>query len=315
MKLTITFISIFFSTTLLFGQIVDKTEQKAVNKTNQRIDNKIDRGIDKGLDAVEGLFKKKNTNDKQSNDNGSDQSQNSAKSSDAQSTMSMFGGKANVEDSYNFDHNILLDVDTYDKKGKKQDPMEMKMYFSDDQPNFGMEVEMEGSKNFMIFDMKTYQIVSLIENDGQKMGVAMKLNPEKFEERLDKSSKDDQEKIDYKFIKTGKSKVISGYNCDEYEMESTEKDPEWDQSFWVTDEVDANWLENMTKMAASNKQLSKKMEIPEGYPEGTIIQIISQSTKNQEKSIMTVKEYNKNQKKSFSTSGYQFMTMPSMGGN
>ncbi|NEN25567.1 hypothetical protein G3O08_18910 [Cryomorpha ignava] len=316
MKLTITLISILFSTALLFGQIVDKTEQRAKNKTNQRIDNKIDNGIDKGLDAVEGLFsKKKKSNDKQSTDDDySEQSQNSTNSSDTQSAMSMFGGKADVEDSYDFDHNMLLNIDTYNKKGKQQDPMDMRMYFSDDKPNFGMEIEMEGSKSFIIYDMKSYQMVSLIENDGQKIGTAMKFNPEKFEENVKKASEDNSD-VTYKFIKTGNSKVISGYNCDEYKMESSESDPEWDQTFWVTDEMDANWMENMSKMASSNKMMAQKFEIPEGYPEGTMIQIISESNKNQEKSIMTVKEYNNNQEKSFSTTGYQFMNIPGMGGN
>ena len=59
MKITITFISILFSTSCLFGQIIERTEQKAINKTNQRIDNKIDQGLNKGLDAVEGRFGKK----------------------------------------------------------------------------------------------------------------------------------------------------------------------------------------------------------------------------------------------------------------
>lgn len=314
MKLTIILFSLLFSTNVLFGQIMDRTEQKAINKTNQRIDNKIDTGLDRGLDAVEGIFKKKKSNDKKTNDTDTNsQSQNSANSSDAQSSIDKFSGTANVEDSYDFDHNMLLNIDTYDKKGKQQEPMNLRMYFADDKPNFGMQVEMEGSKNFIIYDMKSYQIVSLIDNNGQKMGVAMKLDPEKMEEKIDKSSNKDN--AEYKFVKTGNSKVISGYNCDEYEMESTESDPEWDQSFWVTDEMDANWMENMARMAASNKMMAQKFEIPKGYPEGTIIQIISESTKNKEKSIMTVKEYNKNQKKSFSTTGYQFMTMPSMGGN
>lgn len=294
MKLSVTLISIFFSSTILFGQV--NTTDRALDKTNRAIDQNVDKGVDKGLDAIEDLIIEKNK-------------------SKLEESNSMFGGDAEVEDGYNFDHNMLLNIDTYNKKGKQQDPMDMRMYFSDAKPNFGMQIEMEGSKNFIIYDMETYQVVSLIDNGGQKIGMAMKLNPEKIEEKLNKASKDNQDTVEYKFVKTGNSKVISGYNCDEYVMDSTKSDPEWDQSFWVTDELDANWTENMAKMAASNKMMAQKFEIPEGYPEGTIIQIVSESTKNQEKSIMTVQEYNKNQRKSFSTSGYQFMTMPSFGGN
>lgn len=319
MKLAITIITFLFSSTLMLGQIVDRTEQKAKDKTNQRIDNKIDRGIDKGLDAVEGLFSKKKKKSKSKNDSSDDsnsnESEKSSNTENSRSALGMFAGKADVEDNYEFDHNMLLHIDTYDKKGKQQDPMDMRMYFSDNKPNFGMEVEMEGSKSFIIYDMKTYQMVSLIESDGQKFGTAIKLDPEKFEETVKDAAEDQPDISDYKFIKTGNSKVISGYNCDEYKVEGTEIDPEWNSTYWITDEADANWMQYMANMAASNKTMSNKFELPESYPTGTMIQIINESTKNQEKTIMTVKEFNKNKEKSFSTTGYQFMNLPGMGGN
>lgn len=315
MKLTITFISILFSTSLLFGQIVDKTEQKAINKTNQRIDNKIDQGLDKGLNAVEGLFSKKKKSKDETENASTDNSQNetSQTSADNLGAMGIFAGKAVVEDNYEFDHNMLLNIDTYDKKGKQQDPMDMRMYFSEDQPNFGMQMDMEGSKTFIIYDMKTYQMVTLIESDGQKIGTAMKFDPAKFEEAIKDASEENPDMSDYKFIKTGNSKVISGYNCDEYKVESSESDPDWVSTYWLTDETDANWMQYMANMAASNKAMSNKFEMPENYPKGTMIQIINESVKNQEKSIMTVKEFNKDQEKSFSTSGYQFMNIPGFG--
>lgn len=316
MKLTITFISLVFSSSLMFGQILDRTEQRAKNKTNQRIDNKIDNGIDKGLNAVEGLFsKKKNSKDSKGKDaETTDENQNESAANQAETAkaMSIFGGEAKVEDSYEFDHNVLLNIETYDKKGKQQDPMDMRMYFTDDKPTFGMDIKVEGSESIIIYDMESYQIVSLINNDGQKIGTAMKLNPEKFDDtRKDQS---DGDGADYKFVKTGNTKVISGFHCDEYKMESSENDPDMSYTYWVTDETEGNWMQYMANMGSSNKSMSKNFEIPENYPEGAMIQMISASTKNQQKSIMTVTEFNKNQKKKFSTGGYQFMNIPAMGG-
>jgi len=59
MKLTASLFLILFSSTMMFGQIIDRTENRAKQKANRRVDNKIDGGIDKGLDAIEGIFKKK----------------------------------------------------------------------------------------------------------------------------------------------------------------------------------------------------------------------------------------------------------------
>lgn len=310
MKFTITLISILFSSSLLFGQILERTERKAVNKTNQRIDNKIDQGLNKGLDAVEGVFKKK-SKDNSKKEANTETPDNTA---ETQKAMSIFGSSADVEDKYDFDHNMLLNVETYDKKGKKQDPIDMKMFFSDDEPTFGMEMEMEGSKSFIIYDMKTYQMVSLIENDGQKFGTAMKFNQNMISEIEKGVAEEEAKSPTYKFTKTGNSKVISGFNCDEYKVESSEANPDWEATYWITDETEANWIKYMGNMAAVNKNVANQMSMPEDYPSGTMIQMINQSKKNQEKSIMTVKEFNKNQGKSFSTAGYQFMNIPGMGG-
>lgn len=320
MKGITTILSILFCSTFVMGQVVDRTEERAKEKTNQRVDQKIDKGIDKGLDAIEGLFSKKKKTDKneeKENDSNSDSagsdSQNNQESADQSAAMmsKLFGGDVDVEDSYSFDHNMILNIQTWDKKGKEQDPMDTKMYFSETEPNFGMEVNAEGSESFMIYDMQSYQMVTLINTDGQKMGMAMKFDPANFEDQMEKTK---EENIKYSFEKTGKTKVISGYDCEEYVMTSTEGDEEWDYSYWVTDDIEANWMGYMSNMMATNKKMSSEYELPEDYPQGAMIQIIGESKKNEEKTITTVKEFNKNQPKSFSTEGYQFMNMPGMGG-
>ena len=301
MKHTTTLFFILFTSTLMFGQIVDRTEDRAKQKANQRVDNKVDQGIDKGLDAIEGLFKKKDKKEKQVEEPmaKSDSEQNSNMLS------RMFGGDVELKDSYSFDHNVQLVIQTFDKKGKENQEMESRMYFSDSEPNFGMDVNASGAESFIIYDMETYQMVTLIDNDGQKMGMAIQLDSKDFEDDDDATA----DNTKYSFVKTGKSKVITGYNCEEYKMESSDSNDEYDQTYWMTTDIDANWMSSFANAMSSNKNMAKKVEVPKDYPKGSMIQVISESRKNKEKTITTVKEYKKNDRVTISTKGYQLMNV------
>lgn len=308
MKLTASLFFILFSSTIMFGQIIDRTEDRAKQKANRRVDNKIDKGLDKGLDAIEGIFKKKDKKESPADPPARSESKATPETgSDETSNMmaKMFGGDVNVKDAYKFDHNVLLTIQTFDKKGQEGDPMETRMYFSDSEPNFGMDVTTPQAESFIIYDIEAYQMVTLIDNSGQKMGMAIQLDPSDFDD-----ADDDADNAEYSFVKTGNSKVISGYQCDEYKMESTEKDPEYDNTYWITTDINANWMSTFANAMASNKQMAQKVEIPKGYPKGSMIQTISQSRKSKEKTITTVKEYKKNDRVTISTKGYQLMSMP-----
>ncbi len=317
MKYVATFLSVLFCTSIAFGQILDRTENRAKNKVNNRVDRKIDSGIDSGLDALEGVFKKKNKN-KEKEIEQTDEVEMAERSGDsetrvAETNTSAYSSSTKIEDDYTFNHNLKLNIQSFDKKGKAQEAMDMKMYFSDSEANFGMELNASGAESFVIYDMASYQMISLIDANGQKIGMSMKIDPEKMEKQMSDAEEKNKSEA-YSFVKTGDSKVISGFKCEAYKMDGPDSN-EWDQTLWMTEDTDADWMGYMSNMMATNKKMQGSYQMPENYPKGSVIQIISESTKNQEKTIMTVKEIHKNQPKTFSTNGYKFMNFPGMGGN
>lgn len=304
----ITLTLIMLSVTSLEAQILDRTENRAKQKANNRVDQKIDKGIDKGLDAIEGLFGKKNK--KADRDEGDAEStvNNDDQTPPARTNPGIFGlmsGSVDVKDSYTFDSNVLLDIKTYDKKGKEESSNKMTMYFSKDEPHFGMEMHEQGTDAFILYDIEKYQMVTLMNQDGQNIGMAMQLNPENFQ---DADSKD--VKTDVRFEKTGNTKTISGYHCEEYKVIDPEE-KNTDTYMWTTDETDANWIEMMADMMATNKKMSQELVLPDAYPDGAIIQVINQDKNNGEKMVTTVEEINPNATKTISTKEYQMMALPS----
>ncbi len=303
-----------FGVNISNAQIVDRTENRAKQKANQRVDQKIDKGLDKGLDAIEGLFgkKKKDKESETADPEMVSETEGNVENDAAQSAAmgKIFGGSnVDVQDSYTFDHNILMNIQTFDKKGNPGEPQKMTMYFSDETTHFGMNMEMEGANNFIVYDMETYEMISLIDNGGQKMGITMKLNPDKFVNN-DESDKDHS---NISFEKTGRTKTISGYTCEEYKLNDPDGDPNSSTTFWMTNDIDANWIEMMSTIASTNKKMQKDFVLPEDYPKGSMIQIVNASNKNDEKTVTTVEKINKNSHEVINTSGYQMMSLPGSG--
>jgi len=289
------------------GQIVDKTEDKAKKKANQRVDKKIDKQIDKGLDAIEGLFgkkKKKKGKEKPDQDVQSD----SPNANQMGAIMGMMGTEE-IDRTYDFDHNFRLKIENY-KKDKLDSEMIMKMYINEQTSSMGVKMEGAEAKNldFMVYDMKQQEMLTMMNNEGQKMG--MMIETDVPTDGGDQSAENDQMTApQVRFEKTGNSKTISGFDCDEYEViYESEEEQEGEQYFWITDETDADWIKSMTEMAAYSPNMPVNYGVPESYPEGSVIQMVQIMDK--EKSVMTVMEMNMNDPFSISTKGYPFMKMP-----
>ncbi|HKL03517.1 MAG TPA: DUF4412 domain-containing protein [Cryomorphaceae bacterium] len=288
----------------LNAQVVDKAEDKAKRKTNQRIDKKIDNSIDDGLDAIEGLFKRKK---KKGKTDENEVKERSPKSEEPEMSgfMNMMGNKT-IDKTFDFDQRITLETISIDEKGNSQDPYTSVVYLSDDHRSIGMNVSagMEGAESvdMMVFDFDENQMLMMMTNNGQKMGFVMDTDG-----MADAAMNSDNS--DAKIIKTGKTKEISGYSCEEYIFESSDFDEGEVQSAWITQEAEVNWIEAWSEAMSANKKAEMKQKLPENYPDGAVIQTVYQE-KSGKKHVMTVTDIDTNHSKSVNTSGYNFMSMP-----
>lgn len=299
------------------GQIITKeeVEERTEQKTEQRVDQKVDQGIDKGLDAIEGLLfgkkNKKNKNQKNSSATSSE-STSSEESNDAyMGAMSkLFGGQVEVKEAYDFTAYSDIDITMTDKKGKVE-TMAFRYLFPEEATYVGMEFQSMSSTDdmpptFTIFDWENFQMITLIETSGQKMGVAMRLDPEEIDAATTEEIEVAPEE-DVSFYKTGRTKKILGYNCEEYKMKSEDGEG----SFWVTDETDLHIGLAMGAMSKGSGQQGKnqpKYDLPANYPQGAMLEMEYLDTKG-DKMLMTTKEINTSHSQSISTKGYTFMSM------
>jgi hypothetical protein len=286
------------------AQIVDRTTDRAVDKTNNRLDQRIDQGIDKGLDSIEGIFKKKDkssknskgSNEEKSSPQGDHPSESTSSDAEAEAAtmramQGMFGGSSvPLPDSYSFDHNVDMSVESFDKKGKSEGAQAMKMLFSDAQAVVGVQVTIDGMQSVNVIDVEKKIMVMLMDMGTSKMAITLDLDQKWADVETDDTAYENPS-----FKKTGRTKTILGYKCDEYVMEEDGDRNE----FWVTRDEFLDVYKAFGMMNAS----SPKGQSVVDHPGGMVMEMIG-IAKNGERTEMRVTAVNKNQSRSISTKGY-----------
>jgi hypothetical protein len=215
----------------------------------------------------------------------------------------LLGGKVDLKynPEYKFDSRMYMVMETYD--GKKTATIDYNIYYSKNVPNAGIEMKtVTDSKGEtapvltrMIIDGENKCMIMLTDIENMRMGMISALPDESSGNTEQKGKAPEYKPSD--FNKTGNTRTIAGYKCDEYEY----KDPEQNnlQKVWMTQEKVLD-IDNKTWSAAG---------IPAAYTyspfEGmTILAWESYNKDNKLEAKSEVKEINPSYSQSISTQGY-----------
>ncbi|ERM84549.1 hypothetical protein P872_24330 [Rhodonellum psychrophilum GCM71 = DSM 17998] len=197
-----------------------------------------------------------------------------------------------VEPSYSFTGYSLMEITGKDEKGRDIDPVQIKSFFSTNEAFMGMEIENPEKKkgegnSVMIYDFNRNATIILIESEGQRSRMAYGFDFEKMSAGLPEGTLADTTALeDYSFKKTGRSKVILGHSCAEYQMENEDGTAD----FWITEKpvhgTTAFW-------GGKNPYLTKRMKSQndryfKDLPEGNMLEMHFLSKKDKTVSTMKV---------------------------
>ncbi len=199
-----------------------------------------------------------------------------------------------TEDSYSFSGVAIMEITGTDEDGKATDPVIMKTLLNEASEYSGMEIsaaekkeKSDVEKTIMIFDMKNNASIILVENEDGKASMAYGLDFDAIgESAIENDANEPNDSVEeFEFKKTGNSKTIAGYTCDEYTTETEEHTG----SFWVAREsvggIGSFWGKNEAyfnkKLKDTDNQFSK-------LPQGDILEITSQSKEDKSSFKMTM---------------------------
>lgn len=206
--------------------------------------------------------------------------------------MSSMNMNVETEDSYSFTGYTDMLISGTDEKGKEIDPTKFRAFLSAENEYWAMEMENDDKElenAIMIFDNKNKATVMLMtDKKGEKSRIAYGLDWAKMmEEGMKQEAMTDST---LSLVKTGNTKTILGYPCDEYLAESAE----YTSTLWISQEPIEGYAAYWSK---NNYLFSRQMKdrYPGGFdelPEGNVLEINYKSKEDESVTNMVVTDIN-----------------------
>jgi len=213
-------------------------------------------------------------------------------------------GNVDYEPNYSFDAYIQMEISNYKKNGDLDDQVMYDNYVNKTKADYAMVFKNDNDQSTIVFDTKNSAMLILTDSDGEKTGFATTIDPEAMADLAEEYA-EEEETVDldeaYNIKKTGKSKNILGYKCDEYltEDESTEI------HMWVSEELG----KDMRKEWLKNKQTFGAMFTHAYALNGMVLEYDLLDKENGKKTVMLVTKIDMNHSHSVATGGYSVMSM------
>lgn len=209
--------------------------------------------------------------------------------------------KSELKSEYKFNNDALVEIQGYKKSGEKEgDLVQHRMYFSEDKyygGEFNDPKAKKPMKSISIMEFERNILIMLSEEDSKKTGFAMKQDYS----NAAKSTSADSTK--HKITKTGKTKIILGYTCEEWLITNDENADK--SEVWITTGVNLNILESFKMMSSSSRGNNSKKYDTNSYPKGFMMESTHYKASG-EKTIWKVIELNLNKITIFKPGDYEF---------
>ena len=307
----ITLLALFILQPAYGQRLLNKLKEKVEQKVEERVDKKVDETIDNQLDKVEESVDKSDSSkpaDESSTNTGDDQSQQRMQR--MLKGLGISGDPVPVEDSYTFKNLIQMHVESFDRNGKKESEGEFITHFDPQTSSMAYQVVSgnmgEPGQGLFIIDLKNQAVIILSEEDGNKSGLVYGMGSFFSGEDMpadDLSLEETPESYlaNPNVSKTGRTKTIAGYTCEEYKY----KDEESESLMWITNDLKLNARDFFGT-------LFKTTLYAGGISWGYMMEVTTTDNSTGEKSFMEVTRVDQNSDTKYSLSGYQLTNLGSI---
>jgi hypothetical protein len=220
-----------------------RTVDKEINKEiDSAVEKEVlearDKQIEEANKQAENEIKDQNA-DQDANQNANQNTDQPKQAGKSFNLGGLMGGKvtSKYNESYSFNSRIFMQMEMYDKKDVTK--MDYFIYFSDGTPTAGFESKMiaksdDGEEvtvtSSYVFDGENKSFIIMTDMGTMKMGIISEVPDETTAQ-----NQPAEKAPEATFTKTGNSKVIAGYKCDEYLYKDNESKDYG--KLWVTKDL------------------------------------------------------------------------------
>ncbi|MGD8428187.1 MAG: DUF4412 domain-containing protein [Balneolaceae bacterium] len=222
-----------------------------------------------------------------------------------------FNSNVKTEDNYHFDVVTTMEVETVKGNGESEPPATLLMHFNKNEMYTGTKFVSEDLKKengdlFIIYDFKNEAMLMLMSSDDDKFSIAYD-----WKQAVDLTNdsliaKEEEVNWDEANNWHGYSRIgqknIAGYSCEGYQSQNDEIKTE----IWVTRD-EGYGMGNMFRANSNTKQLKGKL--PEDYPYGMVMEMVSEDLESGDKTIMRVTDIQKNADVNYKMADYPALSL------
>jgi hypothetical protein len=300
------------------GNLIRNKASKVLNAGSKTLNKEVDHKIDStATKRTQDEIDKKNQEIEQNKSQDAQSGQTEGSQTEGTKTSNgeskginiggLFGGKvtSKYNESYSFTSRIFQQMEMYDKKDKVT-KMDYFIYFSEADPIMGIETKMEASSDqgdqvamnsSIVIDGPNKSFISMTDVNNMKMGFISAIPDENTPAQA--SGKTSKPVV---VTKTGNSKVIAGYKCDEYTYK--DEDNKRHGTIWATKDLKLN-----VNKSAFSKAGMRSYYGNADLDNSVALAMEQYNDKNELEVKSDTKEVNKSFSHSISTTGYNFRQM------
>lgn len=233
----------------ILGNIFDRATDKLADKISDEINEAIYKEIEKATvravdDAMDDMLKERYE---------SDSINGRTTSADYNGFLKAFMTPVELPANYTFD--MVLHANTKDYDGKKS---KIEFMLTKDGSLLGLKNMDEENASLIIFDLTNDVIATYSEEDGKKQVTAIP-NMMTFGGGYIKANIDEED-IKTTMERTGKTKKIEGYKCEEWRIE----DEKTVTKAYIATEFPIDWKDSHSKFLSYMMPTTQKDEMPSG---------------------------------------------------
>lgn len=304
-------------------KLIKKSKEVGKQINSKEAEKEINKQLDKAFGHVEKKYSKEERKDQDSQQNDSDsETENYNKIlNDFIKNSGVSSEPVKLEDEYVFRSSVSMEFKTISKGGKEESEGNMVTFFNPDEKytayefmNTDDQSSKSGEAGIFILDYKNKATVVLSVDDGDSnTGIAYGMDNKISDEDITKAMKENSSLNSNNnpqgenplLKKTGRTKTIAGYKCEEYKYE----DENILSHLWITNDLQWNNHDLMQK-AFSGSIYS------DAVPNGFLMESETKDKSTGEKMIFRVTEVAKDISITFDLSKYDItnignVTMPS----
>ena len=279
------------------GQLLKKLKQAAEDGVKEAVERRVEHEVEKAVQKqtdryMEQIF--------------GPPTQYEGRGYDYGKMMESINMNVETEDSYSFTGYTDMEISGTNEKGKPIDPTMFRTFIDPEGQSWGIELESDDKdlkRTVMIFDNHHQATIMLMEsNEGEKSRLAYGMDWSKM---MEAGTDETAETMDetFNFEKTGNTKTILGYTCDEY-VTDTET---YNATYWVSREpvtgYTSYWSRNNFLF---NQQMKKKYsDYLDKLPEGDMMEMTYSSKKDDNVTIMKIIDINTSTQNEFVMADYK----------